>query len=86
MKKIYLVVDQKGAASLFSNYQEAKQKFENMVGACRAVNAYNNTFKCRFNTIEVDETQTIKQFRANYKIKEKWTNEIFSLYIITTQN
>lgn len=84
MKKLFLVIDQKGIAKPFADFKEAKQAFEQMVGACKAANAYNLTFKCRFVNIEVDSTHTIKQFHANYRMQNgKWCNDLFSFQIVT---
>lgn len=76
---LYMVVDHKGYVRPFTNFEEAKRVFEQIVRACRHMQAYNATFKSRFITVK-DGQDTIKQFQSNYQnSKGKWVNEWYSL-------
>lgn len=81
--QIFLVLDYKVGAQAFSSFEEAKKKFEQYVGSCRAFHAYDTTFKSRFVNMDIDNNNKIKQFQASYQLNGKWHKECYSLQIIT---
>lgn len=83
MKSIYIVVDPQGLSQAYSSLQEAKDKFEHMIGSCRKNQVYNSTFRSRIITSQVDGL-LLKQFQSRYKNnKGFWVNESYSLQQVT---
>ena len=88
MKKLFLVIDQKGLAKAYPSFKEAKDKFDQMCAAHIKVMSDNPTFGYKRIKSDVDESQVL-QFRSWHRSivngKPRFFNEIFSLQSIVTE-
>lgn len=88
MKKLFLVIDQKGLAKAYPSFKEAKDKFDQMCAAHIKIMSDNPTFGYKRIKFDVDECQVF-QFRSWHRSivngKPRFFNEIFSLQSIVSE-
>ena len=88
MKKLFLVIDQKGMVKAYPSFKEAKDKFDQMCAAHIKVMSDNPSFGYKRQKVDVDGSQVF-QFRSWHKSivggKPRFFNDIFSLQTIVVE-
>ena len=88
MKKLFLVIDQKGLAKAYPSFKEAKDKFDQMCAAHIKVMSDNPSFGYKRIKSDVDGSQVL-QFRSWHRSivngKPRFFNEIFSMQSIVLE-
>jgi hypothetical protein len=88
MKKLFLVIDQKGLAKAYPSFKEAKDKFDQMCAAHIKIMSDSPSFGYKRAKFDVDGSQVL-QFRSWHRSivngKPRFFNEIFSLQSIVTE-
>jgi len=86
MKKVFLVIDQKGLAQPYPSFKEAKDAYEQMCAAHIKTMSDNPTFGYKRYKSDIDGSQVF-QFRSWHKSiikgKPRFFNDIFSLQEMT---